>query len=167
MVFYSFFFSNKAIYQSKLCILNVFSLKLILNLIFKLEIKFIDNLYKNFIWKSFYVLSFLINSVPKLLYLKVERLHKDSYYNLLFFFFIPKKTIYIWLFNFTKLIRDNEIVNICFLKDLSIGFDDLRFINFYELKSELFKWKQLISFNVIQKEKTNLLLKVIKYKENV
>jgi hypothetical protein len=95
MVFYSFFYLNQAIIHGNLCILNCFNLNLISNLIFKLEIKFLDNLNKIIVWKSVYVLSFFINAIPKFLFLKIDRLHKDSFYNLLIYFYIPKKVIYL------------------------------------------------------------------------
>jgi hypothetical protein len=143
---------------------------LISNLILKLEIKFLDNINKISVWKSVYILSFFINTIPKFLFMKIDRLHKDSFYNLLIYFYIPRKFIYSWLFNFMKLITEKDIVTISFLKDLSIGFNDLHFINFYELKSELFKWKQTISFNIIGKNDLKFLLKIstaINYKDSI
>jgi hypothetical protein len=86
---------------------------------------------------------------------------------LLIYFYIPKKVIYLWLFNFIKLVNENDIAKLSFLKPLSIGFNDLHFINFYELKSELFKWNQIISFDIIGKNDLKLLLKLtsINYKD--
>jgi hypothetical protein len=91
MIYYTYFHNKLSIYQGKLNILNIFSLFLISDLLFKLEIKHLDTLYKTIIWKSFYILSFLLGTNPKFLFIKINPPHKDVFYNCLIFFYIYKK----------------------------------------------------------------------------
>lgn len=148
MIYYTYFHSRISLYQNKLNILNIFSLYLISNLLFKLEIKYLDNLQKAIIWKSFYVLSFFIGANPKFLFIKINRPHKDVFFNCLIFFYIHKKKLNLWFFNIVRLLEDNVSMHV-YCKNLSFLFNSFRFVRFYDTKTELFKWDQSISVNLI------------------
>lgn len=144
MVYYTYFHNRIAIYQNKLNILNILSLFLISNLLLKLEIKNNDNLQKAVIWKSFYVLSFLIGTRPNFVYIKINRPHKDFFFNCLIYFYIHKKVANIWFYNMAKLIEDNTSIRL-YPKKMWFSFNTFKFVRFYDTKTELFKWDESIS----------------------
>lgn len=166
MVYYSYYYTKTIAYQNKLCLLNVFSLNLLKGLIIKLELNKLYNLNNSSIWKAYYVLSFLINSMPKFLYVKIEKPHEDPFFNSLIYFYIEKKMIYIWLFNMKKLMEE-EVTYRSYYNQMVLTIDTIKFIKFYDLKTELFKWQEKISMHVVilKEKKKNLAIELeIKYK---
>lgn len=148
MVYYTYYFNNTVLYQNKLCLLNVFSLNLLKGSIIKLELNKLSNLNNISLWKAYYVLAFLINSMPKFLFVKIEKPHEDIFFNCLIYFYIPKKTVYIWLYNMKKLMEE-EITFKSYYNQMLLTVNTIRFIKFYDLKTELFKWQEKISMHVV------------------
>lgn len=148
MAYYSYYYNKTIIYQNKLCLLNVFSLNLLTGLIIKLELNKLYNLNNTSIWKAYYVLSFFINSMPKFLFVKIEKPHEDTFYNCLIYFYIPKKLIYIWLYNMKRLM-EQEVTFKSYYNQMVLTIDTIKFIKFYDLKTELFRWQEKISMHVV------------------